>query len=68
MNMIARFLERVNEESGKTENRFSLEILEKKLSHKKSSGGGSNQDVVSVCHIACIYSDMLLIFQLYRII
>jgi hypothetical protein len=45
MNIIARFLERVNKESGKTENRFSLEVLEKKLSSKK----GNNRDIVSYC-------------------
>jgi hypothetical protein len=42
MSIINRFLERVNEESGKTENRFSLEVLEKKLSYYKKS-----QDIVS---------------------
>lgn len=42
MGIINRYLERVNEESGKTENRFSLEVLEKKLSYYKKS-----QDIVS---------------------
>ncbi|KAL7312851.1 RHO1 GDP-GTP exchange protein 2, variant 2 [Mucor circinelloides] len=35
MQLIQQFLQRVNEESGKTENRFGLEILEKKLTFNK---------------------------------
>lgn len=43
MHLINHFLERVNEESGKTENKFSLQVLEKKLSFKKVN----NQEIVS---------------------
>ncbi|KAG2229535.1 hypothetical protein INT48_006926, partial [Thamnidium elegans] len=35
MHLINHFLERVNEESGKSENKLSLQVLEKKLSFKK---------------------------------
>ncbi|KAK4519709.1 uncharacterized protein ATC70_009949 [Mucor velutinosus] len=35
MKLIQQFLQRVNEESGKTENRFGLEMLEKKLTFNK---------------------------------
>jgi hypothetical protein len=42
MQLISQFLQRVNDESGKTENRFGLEILEKKLSYKRKL----NQDIV----------------------
>ncbi|GAN06050.1 CNH-domain-containing protein [Mucor ambiguus] len=35
MQLIQQFLQRVNEESGKTENRFGLEVLEKKLTFNK---------------------------------
>lgn len=45
MHLINNFLERVNEESGKTENKFSLEVLEKKLSWKK--GPNNHQEIVS---------------------
>lgn len=45
MQLISQFLQRVNDESGKTENRFGLEILEKKLSSKRKSNQ-LNQDIV----------------------
>lgn len=47
MGIINRFLERVNEESGKTENRFSLEILEKRLSFYKKSQDIEDLDLLS---------------------
>jgi hypothetical protein len=36
MTAIGQYLSRVNEESGKTENRFSLEILQQKLTYRKA--------------------------------
>ncbi|KAI8889430.1 hypothetical protein K501DRAFT_208418, partial [Backusella circina FSU 941] len=36
MAVIGQYLSRVNEESGKTENRFSLEILQQKLTYRKA--------------------------------
>lgn len=45
MHLIGVFLERVNEESGKTENKYSLKLLEEKLSWKK--GPVVNQEIVS---------------------
>lgn len=45
MHLINGFLERVNEESGRTENKFSLKVLEEKLSWKK--GPVVNQEIVS---------------------
>lgn len=44
MQLISQFLQRVNEESGKTENRFSLDLLEKKLTFNKKHQ--QHQDIV----------------------
>lgn len=44
MQLISQFLQRVNEESGKTENRFSLELLEKKLTYSMKQ----HQDIVDL--------------------
>jgi hypothetical protein len=49
MQLISHFLQRVNDESGKTENRFGLEILEKKLSYKRKSNQ-LNPDIVRQRH------------------
>lgn len=46
MQLIQQFLQRVNEESGKTENKFGLEMLEKKLTFNKKHM--HTQDIVSV--------------------
>ncbi|KAI9469053.1 MAG: CNH domain-containing protein [Benjaminiella poitrasii] len=43
MKLIDQFLQKVNEETGKTENRFGLEILEKKLMSIRKNG--QNQDI-----------------------
>lgn len=47
MQLIQQFLQRVNEESGKTENKFGLEVLEKKLAFNKKNM--QTQDIVSCC-------------------
>ncbi|KAI8364308.1 hypothetical protein EDC96DRAFT_444391, partial [Choanephora cucurbitarum] len=45
MQIISQFLEQVNEETGKVENRFGLELLEKKLLQSRKNN--QNQDIVT---------------------